>query len=312
MKKRWDVLGMGVVAVDDLIYVDHYPPVDSKLPIISLRREGGGLTGTALVAAARLGAATAYYGVLGDDELSRHVIEELEKEEVDCASVLTKPGCEPVHAFVVIDQSTGQRTIFFSTDRFQSRQPDEIEEGIIASCKVLFVDHLVGLGGIKAVSLAHINGLQAVGDFEQEKAPHALDLMNEIDHLIISNDFGTRVTGRNEPDRIIEALWTSSRTCVVVTTGSLGCWYKEKGGKISHVPAIKVDTIDTTGCGDVFHGAYAACLARGESIARAIRVATITAGIKAAHPGGRSGIPDLETVENFIKTQNSIPNAQDF
>jgi ribokinase len=305
MKKQWDVLGLGVVAVDDLIYVGHYPAVDSKLPIITQRREGGGLTGTALVAAARLGATTAYYGVLGDNELSQHTLTELETEGINCKQVLINPGVEPVHAYIIIDQSTGQRTIFFSFERFRCRLPEEIEEEIVASCKVLFVDHSTGLGGLKAVGLAHLHGIQVIGDFEQENMPYALDLMREIDHLIISIDFGRKVTGKTDPDQVIEALWASGRACVVVTNGSLGSWFKENGGKIVHIPAVKVNVVDTTGCGDVFHGAYAACLSRGESISRAIRVATVTAGIKAAHPGGRSGIPNLHTVEDFIKFQNA-------
>ena len=53
MSARWDILGLGVVAVDDLLYVEHYPRPDSKLPILAKRREGGGLTATALVAASR-------------------------------------------------------------------------------------------------------------------------------------------------------------------------------------------------------------------------------------------------------------------
>ncbi|MFN8458161.1 MAG: hypothetical protein U0401_26510 [Anaerolineae bacterium] len=60
MSPRWDILGLGVVTVDDPLYVDHYPQPNTKLPIRAKRREGGGLTATALVAAARLGASTAY------------------------------------------------------------------------------------------------------------------------------------------------------------------------------------------------------------------------------------------------------------
>ena len=62
-----------------------------------------------------------------------------------------------------------------------------------------------------------------------------------------------------------------------------------------------MQAVDTTGCGDVFHGAYAACIARGESVARAVAVANVTAGLKATQPGGRSGIPDLETVERYLR-----------
>jgi sulfofructose kinase len=87
----------------------------------------------------------------------------------------------------------------------------------------------------------------------------------------------------------------------VVTAGEQGCWYAERDGPVRHFPAYRVQVVDTTGCGDVFHGAYAACIARGESVERAIQVATATAGIKATHRGGRSGIPTRAAVEEFLQ-----------
>ena len=111
MTKLWDVLGFGAVAVDDLLYLDDYPLPDTKVPIQSQRREGGGLAGTALVAAARLGARAAYCGVLGDDELSRFSIEELEREGVDCTPVVLQAQARPIHSVVIVSQATGERTL---------------------------------------------------------------------------------------------------------------------------------------------------------------------------------------------------------
>jgi sugar/nucleoside kinase (ribokinase family) len=108
---RWDVLGLGIAAVDDLLYVDVYPRPDSKVAVRARQRQGGGLTATALVAAARLGARAAYGGVLGHNELSRFTLRELQREGVDCASVLRKGEAEPCHSIVVVDRSTGSRTI---------------------------------------------------------------------------------------------------------------------------------------------------------------------------------------------------------
>ena len=62
---RWDILGFGIVTVDDFLIVESYPSPDAKTPVLEQTRQGGGLTGTALVAASRLGAKCAYGGVLG-------------------------------------------------------------------------------------------------------------------------------------------------------------------------------------------------------------------------------------------------------
>ena len=110
----WDVLGVGAVAVDDLVYLDGYPAPDTKMLVQEEPREGGGLAATAMVAAARLGARAAYAGVLGDDDLSRFSIAELERSGVDCSLVQRRPGARPIHSTVLVDRLTGQRTILHS------------------------------------------------------------------------------------------------------------------------------------------------------------------------------------------------------
>lgn len=79
-QKLYDVLGLGVLAVDELPYVEHYPPPDTKTPVLHRERQAGGLTGTALVAAARLGAKCTYAGMMGHDDLSQFVAETFRRE----------------------------------------------------------------------------------------------------------------------------------------------------------------------------------------------------------------------------------------
>jgi hypothetical protein len=92
----------------------------------------------------------------------------------------------------------------------------------------------------------------------------------------------------------------------VVTGGDRGCWYAEGAGAVHHVPAFEVAVVDTTGCGDVFHGAYAACIARGEPVRQAIRVAAAAAALKATRPGGRAGIPTRPAVDAFLAARPVI------
>lgn len=300
MNARWDILGIGAVAVDDLLYVDRYPQPDSKLPVLAKRREGGGLTATALVAASRLGARTAYAAVLGNDELSRFSIEELEREGVDCTSIQHQPEARPFHSTIIVDQATGSRTILYSAEGVTPLRPAQVTETLINRCRVLFVDNRAVEAGIRAAELAHSLGIRVVGDIEPEIRPEALELMRQIDHLIIGIELAGQVTGESRPERIVGALAGSERACCVVTAGERGCWYSEWGGAVEHVPAFRVQVVDTTGCGDVFHGAYTACLAQGECVSAAIRVAAAAAALKATQPGGRSGIPNRAAVERFL------------
>ena len=103
MEKRFDVLGLGCTAVDDLVYVDQYPPRDAKIPVRRRERQCGGLTATALVAAARLGASAPTPGPLGHDELSEFVVQRLVAEGICLDYLRRQAGVSPVHSLIVVD-----------------------------------------------------------------------------------------------------------------------------------------------------------------------------------------------------------------
>ncbi len=301
MTAKWDLLGFGAVAVDDLLYLDAYPAAGSKAQVREERREGGGLAGTALVAAARLGARAAYAGVLGDDELSHFSLVELERAGVDCSAVLRRPGARPHHSVIVVDRSTGGRTVLSSRVGVVPPPAEMAAADLIAACRVLFVDHTVAAFALTVVPLAQRLGIPVVADLERV-TPEVLALVELVDHLVVGMGFARQVTGQEAPEAMVRALFSPGRAACVVTAGEQGCWYADRqtGGEVRHQPAHRVEAVDTTGCGDVFHGAYAAMIARGEPVARAVAVATVAAGLKATQPGGRRGIPDWATVERYL------------
>jgi sulfofructose kinase len=298
--KRWDVLGLGVVAVDDLLFVEHYPGPDVKLPVLSRKRQGGGLAGTALVAAQRLGARAAYLGVLGEDDLSLFTLKELEREGVDCSACLRREGARPFYAVIIVDQFAGTRNIFYTSDSVIEPPIEALSEDLLCTSRLLFADYSVIGSGMHALRSARKLGMPTVADLEVTDDPRVPEFISLVDHLIIGLQAGKRFTGEIEPEAMVRALSKGSRRCTTVTAGQRGCWYAEAGGPIRHFPAFDVRVVDTTGCGDVFHGAYMACIAKGETVERAIQVATTAAGIKAGQPGGRMGIPSMPAVEQFL------------
>jgi sugar/nucleoside kinase (ribokinase family) len=121
-----------------------------------------------------------------------------------------------------------------------------------------------------------------------------------IDHLIVGIEAARAITGEQRVEEMARALSSERTAACVVTAGAKGCGYSLYGGAVEHFPAYAVKVVDTTGCGDVFHGAYTAALARGEDVSRAIQTAAASAAMKATCCGGREGIPNLEQVERFI------------
>jgi sulfofructose kinase len=225
----------------------------------------------------------------------------LEREGVDCTPVLRTNGAGPCHSLVIVDRSTGSRTILYDKERVLSRRPDQVTADLIGRCRLLFVDYTTGPGGLRAVRIAHDLGIEVVGDVERLDTPGAETLLGEIDHLIVGIELAAQVTAEREPERMVRALSGAERACCAVTAGDRGCWYAERDAEVRHLPAYQVQVVDTTGCGDVFHGAYAACISRGDDISTAIEVAAAAAALKATRPGGRAGIPDRAAVDRFLQ-----------
>jgi len=198
MNKPWDILGIGAVAVDDLIYVDHYPPADSKTRALARQRQGGGLAGTALVTAARLGVNPAYFGVLGDNDLSRFTRQELKREGVDCSAVRMQTEAEPFHSTIIVVQPTAQRTVLSWAKGVVAIKPADITDELIARCRVLFIDHTVVEAALRAVDIAHRYNIPVVADIEAERHPQVRDLLPQIDHLILGVKFAQQITGKEK------------------------------------------------------------------------------------------------------------------
>lgn len=305
MAEKIDVLGLGCTAIDDFLYVPRYPMADEKVRVDGRRRECGGLTATALVAAARLGSRCVFAGTLGDNELSEFVLYRLSQEGVDVSHVFRKPESQPIHSTVIVNDSDQSRTVLYDTMNSFGAQAGWPGEEVIRAGRVLFVDHYGIEGMIRAAEIARNCEIPVVADFEADDAPRFSDLLGLVDHLILSASFATKLTGRSDPADMARELWLDNRAAVVITNGDRGCWCLGSASSDPvHYAAYKVRTVDTTGCGDVFHGAYASALARGVNLNDRMHFAAATAAIKATRRGGQAGIPSRAEVERFIEERN--------
>ncbi len=300
---RFDVLGLGCVAVDDLLFVKTWPPQDTKTPVQRRERHCGGLTATALVTAARLGLRCAYAGVLGEDELSRFVLETLRRERVHTGHAAVLRGARPVQSAIIVDETAGTRNIFYSTEGVIGAGPRHPSEKLIRASRVLFVDRFGMAGMIRAARVARAAGIAVVADLENSDVPRFKELFRLADHLIVSREFALRHTRAEHPATAVARLLSEGRRqVVVVTCGEQGCWFQQADWRLpSFHPAFRVAVVDTTGCGDVFHGAYAAGLAAGLPLAERVRLASAAAALKATQAGGQAGIPTRRTVQAFLR-----------
>jgi len=299
MRKSFDVLGIGAVSVDFFGTTERWPAAGEKERMQSFSVQDGGLVGTALVAVARLGGRASCAGALGFSEMAERAVRSLEKEGVDTSLLLRTPGSEPCVS-VVLSVRGGHRTIFSSQAGVSFPSPDSwVDENWHQKATVLLIDHVSGIVGIEAARIAREHGLTVVIDVERQT-----DVIDEVllcaDHIVVPRDFATLHTGQAETRAMLEGLRKSPDQTVIVTCGKDGCLGLVQG-KSFQMSSYPVEAIDTTGCGDVFHGAYALMIAQGKSVIESARLASAAAALSATKLGGRKGIPELDAVLRLVK-----------
>jgi len=300
---QYDIVGFGVATLDVIAEVETFPGLGGKAKILSREFHGGGLTATALVAAHKLGASCWYGGALGENDISHQVRKILSSYGVALPAESPYPAAaEPFAATVYLEKDTGERTILWS--EFLTPPPiinQEATEATLAA-KCLFADQFFAETLIPLYRQVRERAIPIVGDFESLKPPGAEEAFALVDHPILPAAFVRQYIGHeNIPIAVLKLLNEHNRSAVVVTDGDNGAWFAERGNDtVCHQPAFSVTVCDTTGCGDVFHGAYAAALTFGMSLPDRVRFASAAAALKATRKGGQTGAPMRDELERFL------------
>lgn len=294
-----DVVGAGTLAVDDFLYVERYPPSDHKVRIDGTARHLGGQIATALAAAASLGARCACAGVLGRDEFSCAMRQGLAAAGVDLR-FMREGDASPIRSIIIAENASKTRTIFYDPHRAVAFPAFDAAD-LVDAARVLLIDQLGPDTGVAIARLAKQSGIRVVLDLEWLDDGSVYPLLADATDVLVSQSFGSALTGAGDPQRIVEALHGGNRNCTAVTSGADGC-HAIVGSDLvaTHIPAFPVEVVETTGCGDVFHGAYAVCLARGLGTAAALEFAAAAAAVYASRPTGWEHLPSRGDVDRIL------------
>ena len=304
-KKPFDVIGIGACAVDYLGIVSEFPEPDTKNQMKSFIRQGGGPVSTALVALARLGASVSYFGKLGDDELSRFALDDFIKEGVDISHVIKEESAGPTFAFIIVDEKSGKRTIWWTNEEVSQIKPGEVKKKLIAKAAYLLIDEYQFPAALKASQVARQAGVQVILDAETPGKPGMDKLIQTVDFLIVPREFACGFTGNKDLESSAKALLNSGPRVVVITLGAEGAFCKTARESF-HQPAFQVKVVDTTGCGDVFHGGFIYGLLQNWPLKVVAEFASSVAALNCRALGGRSAAPTLSEVEEFLLERNSV------
>jgi sulfofructose kinase len=304
MEKEYDVIGMGVCAFDLVIEVDRYPGADEKRPADRIRQQGGGLVGTALVAVARLGGRCAYLGALGEDTFGSFCVREFEREGVDTRFISRPAGKGALVAVIVADRSAGTRMILFTDENTPLVQPEAVRADVIGRARVLHVDNYFPDAALQGARLARSLGVPVTMDLERQDQ-RTEEFLATGDYAIVPEDFARARYGTEGAKDGARALFDEMAPhggCAAIVTDGVRGSFAVTAQETVMQPAYRCEVVDTTGCGDVYHGAFALGIARGWDLPQAMRCASATAALKCRKAGGRAGIPTMGEVDVFLRT----------
>lgn len=297
-----DVLCVGHAAFDLTLAVDHHPQADEKCSATGLVSCGGGPAANAAVTVSRLGGRSAFAGYLGDDHYGCLHQAELKREGVVLDWVAR--GSAPTPVSLVLAKPDGLRTVVNHKSRTPALSAGSIDFSLCFPKAILFDGHEPEL----SLELAETAAFRNIPILLDAGSVHdgTLRLLPYTDYLIASAKFARELTGRRDLERALEVLLKQS-SCVAVTDGERGVIWEDAGGR-GALPAFHVTAVDSTGAGDVFHGALALALVRGRSFTSAMGYASAAAALCCMKMGARPGIPTHRELAAFQKEYGSSPD----
>ena len=292
-----DVIAIGLNATDTLIRVPRFPAFDSKTKILSSALLPGGQAATAAVACQRWGLRSGYVGKIGDDAAGRLQREEFAREGVE-AHLVEVPNCASQLAFIIVDDCTGERTILWQRDDRLDLQPDELQREWIRGARLVHVDGHPCAPAAAAARWAREAGAVVTADLDN-LYPGVEALLEGVDFMFSSRDFPERLLGiPNLLESLPEITHRFGCRVAGATLGRDGviAW---DGTQFRYCAAFRVDTVDTTGAGDVFHAGVAYALLHGRTLPEILEFSCAAAGLNCTVPGARGGIRPVDEIEKL-------------
>jgi sulfofructose kinase len=304
-----DVVGIGLNATDTVLVVRGFPALGGKERVESVSRQAGGQIATALVTCQRLGLRARYIGKVGDDGAGRFQLESLQREGVDVSGVRVVPGAPTQFGHIVVDRATGERTVFWDRDPRLATLPGELLRHAVISSRILHLDGCDVDTCVLAAQWARDAGIPVVADLDTVYK-QVEKLFPFIDYLLASANFLPSATGEDDPFRVLEYMAREYHMKAPgMTLGRDGALlYAE--GRFIYSPGFVVETVDTTGAGDVFHGAFIYGFLSGWALDRTLNFSNAMAALNCMAVGARGGIETAARAESLISSGARHSNPQ--
>lgn len=290
------IMCVGQSAYDITLPLDHYPIENKKVRLEQKVECGGGSASNCAYLLSKWGIETYFAGIIGNDFYGAKIKKEYDEVGVNTKYLQISDKFNTTSSYIIANTTSGTRTILTSRDKDIKMDLVEIDEKF---------DFILFDGYEKEISLNLIEkNKDAITVLDAgSKKEATIELAHKVKYVVCSHDFAEEVSkvkiDYDNFDSIVEAyqaLKKEFQTNIIITLESLGC-FTCVNGLYKIIPSIKVKAVDSTGAGDIFHGAFIYSLANGFDLEKTMMISNITGALSVLKIGSRMSIPDFKDVE---------------
>lgn len=289
------VLCIGHTAYDITVLTDGYPKENVKYRVEKRIECGGGPASNAAYLLGKWGIKTYIASVVGNDIYGKRIKKEFTDVGVDTTYLELSNKYKTTSSFIIVNKKNASRTVF--TYRNPQMRINDMDININPDYILVDAQELeLSLKMIKKYP-------KAITILDAGRAKYAnIKLGKIVDYLVTSRNFAEDFTGmkidindNNSLNNVYNSLEKDFKGHIVITLEEHGCLYKEDG-IVKLMPGYKVIAKDTTGAGDIFHGAFVYALINKYNYADVMRISNIAGALSVKEIGGRYSVPDLKEV----------------
>jgi sulfofructose kinase len=293
---------VGHTALDYVFTVnaDDLPKGSAKLRASDFFESGGGMAANAAAAIVRLGGRARFCGPVGDDPAGERMTQELASTGVDVSGTQRVRGASSSLSTVIVNRR-GERLIVGHRGSALESRADPAMSSKIANAAALLADVRWPDGALSALSAARARGCPTVLDADVSDRTVLERLAALAEHVVFSElGIAAFAPELSVKEGLRRALGYGAQIAAV-TRGERGVyWMSADAPEVRYLPAYRVEPVDTTGAGDVFHGAYVLAIAEGQPPEEALHFACAAAALKCTRRGARSAPTRAEVVELML------------
>lgn len=290
------ILVIGHAAYDITMAVDSFPKENTKNRIDNRVECGGGPAGNAAYLLGKWGMEVYFAGVVGNDEYGKRIKEEFESVNVNTKYLEFSNEYSTTNSFIVVNRENGSRTSFAHRNKKMAMKEIELD---FEPDIILFDGQEVEMTNKLLDRYPNAISIIDAG----RPTDDIIKLAKRVNYLVCSKEFSENVSNikiNNDEDylKVYNYMKNEFNNEVIITLEEKGCLYSYEG-KIKIMPSLKVKAIDTTGAGDIFHGAFTYCIANNFSLEKTLKISNLTGALSVTKIGSKNSIPEKEDIMKY-------------